>query len=159
MDSVDQLDIFIKGVPGKLFPQVDAYHPGMPVVAVDNIRLEIQMGQRRQHRPAEKGKTLRVVAVAVQLVALKIKFVIHKIGGQLADGQFKDTAVLLPPRQFQHPRPLGLHLVLEPGLDGAVFGDDHPGVNAFSQQRPGQSPRHIRQTARLNERRRFRSHK
>ena len=69
----------------------------LPVVAVDNIRLKVEVRQHFKHGTGEKRKALGIVVMAVKPMALKIILVVNQVINHVARVCFKHTAVLPAP--------------------------------------------------------------
>ena len=70
---------------------------GLPVVTVQDVRLEIDMLQDLQNGLTEERETLRVIKVAVQAFATEIILIVQEIIGYTVRLRGKDTAVLRSP--------------------------------------------------------------
>lgn len=73
---------------------------GVPVVCVKHVGIEINERKHFEHRFREKRKTLAVVKMSVQALALEIVFVVHKIVGHAVVNRFVNTAILSAPAQI-----------------------------------------------------------
>ncbi len=124
----------------------------MPVVAVEDVGGEVEVWQRLEHRPAEKGEPLAVVVEAVQPLATEVVFVVDEIIDQAVILEALDAAVKLPPAEG-HLQALRINHLLPPrGRDVAVLGHDDPHVQALAGQFLGQRAGDVGQAARLGER-------
>ena len=101
MDGKHRADIMIEIRLIILDAQQCGNHAALPVVGVDHVGLEFQPGQRVQHGAAEEAEALVFVpAQAVDVIALEVKLVIHKVEGNALALQRLDAAVLMPPAQL-----------------------------------------------------------
>ena len=78
---------------------INRYERSLPIVAMQHIGHKIEPRQNVQHRATEKRKTLAVVAVTVQIFALKVVLVVYEIKNGIAFFYTKQSAVLIAPRQ------------------------------------------------------------
>ena len=81
------------GDPVALLQQIDGHQGGLPVVAVDHVRMPVQPAHALHHGPGEIGEALAVVIVAVNVGALEVVLVVHKPVGDAVLLQLKDAAV------------------------------------------------------------------
>ena len=81
MDRHDRLDSAVKIASLESLMQIDRNQPCLPVMAVDQVRPEIDHGQDGQRRLGEKRKLLnfkqRIVAIGLE--SIEIKLVIDEI--------------------------------------------------------------------------------
>lgn len=131
MDRIDQLHILIKGIVAKVFFKEDPHQARMPVVAVDDIGLKIDGGQHGQDGAAEISKPFGVIAVAVEIVPLKIPFVVDKIDGDPVLFYRFDAVIELAPRQVDRTGDNSLHLFFYGISDTAIFRNDQSDVHAL----------------------------
>ena len=134
-----------------LLQQVDGDQGGLPVVAVDDVRGEVQLAAQGQHCPGEKGEALAVVKVAVELLPLEVVLVVHEPEGDAVPFQPEHAAVSLPPGQSDvEPLEEG-HLSPPVRADALIQGQDDGDIVPRGGQRLGQRTGHVRQTAGLDE--------
>ena len=79
MDGDDRADGLVEFLAHRLVADVDGHERGLPVVAVDDVRLLRQQRQQLRHRAAEEGEALAVVIIAVKLGTLEILLVVHEV--------------------------------------------------------------------------------
>ncbi len=115
----------------EVFFQEDPHEARMPVVAVDDVRLEADLGQHGQDGAAEVGEAFIVIAVAVEAIALEIPFVVDEIDGHAVLLDFFDTVVELAPGQVHDACRHFFHLLLRFFCDAAVFRNDQADVHAL----------------------------
>ncbi|MNI75025.1 hypothetical protein D3C73_1311480 [compost metagenome] len=125
---------------------------GMPVMAVQHIRLKIDGRQAFQHRTVIEGETLPVVHIAINAVTAKVVFIIDEIDGNTVVHDSLDTAILVAPadRHVDHSNMLHFRGVL--CGNSFVFGQNHPYIHSCALQRFGQSSNDIGQPSRLDKR-------
>ena len=102
LDVVDGeygFDILIKRAGGEHQVVVYRHKRGLPVVAVDDIRLPVKVGQDLEHGLGVIGEALGVVILAVDLAAGKVILVVDEIEGHAIRFIAEDTAVLVAPAQ------------------------------------------------------------
>ena len=97
MDGQGSLDGAVLLLPDAVILQVDGHQGGLPVVAVDHIRPEGQVGQHPHHSPGEEAETLAVIRVAVQVGAVEILLIVHKVPGDAVPLQGEQAAVAVAP--------------------------------------------------------------
>ena len=117
-------------------------HCGLPVVAVNDVRLPVQSRQDLQHGTAEKDKAFAVIIEAVHAVPHEVIGVVQQIVGDLAHLNGIDTAVLFPPADLNGDVLEICHLVADVGSDTAVQRHHNPTVDVVmfaqgSRQRTG----------------------
>ena len=117
----------------------------MPVVAVDHLGHEIQIGDRVQHSTGKEGVLLQLGA-AIDAVS-EIALVIDEIYGYTVQDELFDTDILTPPAKLRVKVEHMLHLIGILVFDHAVIRGDDPGVDAKARQGLRQCPDHIGQTA------------
>ena len=115
----------------EIFFEEDPHEACMPVVAVDDIRLEANLGQHGQDGAAEVGKAFVIIAVSVKAIALEIPFVIDEIDGHAVAFDFFDAVVELAPGQVHDACRHFFHLLLHFFCDAAVFRNDQADVHAL----------------------------
>ncbi len=91
---------------------IGRYQSGLPVVAMQNIEIQLQQSSGFQHRAAEKHKPLAVVGVIfprhlVQLGAIEILRLIDEVDGHIA--RWQPTFQQTPGHQFAIDRNFELH--------------------------------------------------
>ena len=141
LDAVELVQVAVVQV------QVDGRQRGLPVVAVDDVGLEIGIEQHFEDGAGEEGEALAVIVEAVQAAALEVVFVVDEIEGNALVLGLEQAAVLAAPA----------HRHAEVGHIGqgvfvfqvAVQRHDHTAVHTVLDQRFGQRPGHIGQTAGL----------
>ena len=126
-------------------------HAGLPVVAVDEVRLEAQVRQRVDDCAAEVAIALVLVAAhAIDVGAAEVVLIVHKVERDALVHQGLDAAVLVTPAQLDLKLALVLHLLAEGIGDGAVQRQDDAHVHALALQHGRQSARHVGQAAGLD---------
>ena len=77
--------------------QIDRSQRGLPVVAVDDIRLEIGVEQHFEDGTGEEGKALAVIVEAVQAAAFEVILVVDKVVDNAVALGLEQAAVLAAP--------------------------------------------------------------
>ena len=131
VNGIDDFDSLVEIIVPEIFFEEDAHEARMPVVAVDDVRLEADLGQHGQDGAAEIGEAFVVIAVAVEDVALEIPFVVDEIDGHAVLLDFFDTVVELAPDQVHDACRHFFHLLLRFFSDAAVFRNDQADVHAL----------------------------
>ena len=97
MDGKQGLDAGVPLVIGVEQPVVHRHQGGLPVVGMDDVGLEVDVGQHLQNGPGEKREPLRVVKVAVDAAALEVVLVIDEVVDHIVDLGLENAAILPPP--------------------------------------------------------------
>ena len=141
--------------------QIYRNQPGLPIVAVNQIRSEINHRQDRQGCFTEKSILLylKQCIIAVRLESTEEAFVIDKIVFHTFHFGFHDSHIFFLPVEIHIKmcliRELILHLLLHTG----IFRKNHSDVKVFSVDTLGQRTDHIRQPTCLDKRNPFRCNK
>ena len=123
-------------------------HAALPVVGVDDVRLEAQQGQRVEYPAAEEAEAFMLVAAhAVNVAAAKVILVVHKVEDYAVIFQRFDAAVLLAPAQVHLKVQFMLHLIGIFFGDGAVKGQDDPHIVSLGGQHGRKGAHHVGQAA------------
>ena len=155
MNGQHRADAPVAVLPHAVVLQVDGHQGGLPVVAMDDLRPELQMPQHPHHSPGEESEPLAVVHVAVELRPAEVLLVVQEIPGHPVPLQGEEAAVAVPPGQVHVVVALKIQLVPEALLDLLVQRQHHGHVRARRRQCRRQRPGHIRQSSRFAERRRL----
>ena len=127
--------------------QIDRSQRGLPVVAVDDIRLEIGVEQHFEDGTGEEGKALAVIVEAVQAAAFEVILVVDKVVDNAVALGLEQAAVLAAPaHRHAEIGDIGQR-ILE--FQIAVQRHNDAGVDAIANQRLGQSARNVGQAAGL----------
>ena len=151
MDGVDGLDPVIELHPPVLLPQEHGDQGSVPVIGVDDVRVEVDVLQALEHRLREVRHALAVVPVAVGAVPVEVVLVVQEVVADLAQLQGKHAAVLHAPAQRYAEGREELHLVVILLGDLPELRKNHPNLAGRVLQRRGQTARHVAQTAGLDE--------
>ena len=104
LDVVDRehgLDVFIERTGCEHQVVVYRNEGSLPVVAVDDIRLPVQIGQNLKHSLGVVREALCIVVLAVDLAAGEVILVIDKIISNAVCLVAEDAAVLVAPAFFK----------------------------------------------------------
>ena len=99
VDSEHGLDVLVERTGSEHQVVVNRNEGGLPVVAVDHIRLPLQIGQYLEYRLGVVREALCVVVLAVDLAACEVILIIDEIIGNAVCLVAEDTAVLVAPAQ------------------------------------------------------------
>ena len=99
VDSEHGLDVLVERTGSEHQVVVNRNEGGLPVVAVDHIRLPLQIGQYFEYRLGVVREALCVVVLAVDLAACEVILIIDEIIGNAVRLIAEDTAVLVAPAQ------------------------------------------------------------
>ena len=139
--------------------QVDGHQCGLPVVAVDHLRHELEGGQQGDDGPGEEAVALPVVVVSIKGVPLEIVFVVHEVPDHAVLLQTEQAAVDPPPAQGHLDVADEFHLILPLVRYPLIERQDHLHLVARLGQSLGKAARHIGQAAGFAEGNRLRSRK
>ena len=139
LDAVELIQMAVVQV------QVHGHQSSLPVVAVDDVRGEVDVEQGLQHGTGEEGETLAVIVKAVEAAALEVILVVEEVVGHTIDLSLEQAAVLAAPAHGD--RVVGNVFQLIAELQVAIQRHDDAGVHAVLDQRFGQGAGHIGQTA------------
>ena len=134
-----------------LLQQVDGHQGGLPVVAVEDVGVPVQVGRGLDDGPGEEGEALAVVVVAIDLGPLEVVLVVHEEVGDVALPQLEDAAVGGAPGQTAVPVEHKAHLLPVLLGDALVEGEDDLHVMAHVGQLLGEGTGHVGQAAGLDE--------
>ena len=127
-------------------------HGCMPVVAVQNVRCKVKVGDRVQYGTGKEGVLLQLrIAAAINAVA-EIALIIDKINGHAIKDKLFNADVFTPPAKLCIEIKHMLHFVGVFVLDDAVIRCNHTRVNPQRGQRFWQRANHVGQAACLGER-------
>ena len=127
--------------------QVDGRQCGLPVIAVDDVRLKVGVEQHLQNGAGEERETFAVVIEAVQAAALEVILVVDEVKDNAVALGLEQAAVLAAPAHgHAEVGDIGQR-ILE--FQVAVQRHNDAGVDAVADQRLGQSARNIGQAAGL----------
>ena len=149
LDAVELIQMAVVQV------QVHGHQSSLPVVAVDDVRGEVDVEQGLQHGTGEEGEALAVIVKAVEAAALEVILVVEEVVGHAVHFSLEQATVLAAPAHgngvvghiFQHLAVLQV----------TVQRHDNAGVHAVLDQCLGQCTGHVGQTAGLCKGIRFRS--
>ena len=119
-------------------------HGGVPVVAVDHVRLKVQLRQRLQHGAGEIGVLLPFHVPAEVDFSAEVVLVVHEVDGHAVHVQALDAHIGVAPAEpdAEIHHMLGHFVVFF--LDAAVVGRDdarvHPELSERLRQRTSASP-------------------
>ncbi len=134
-------------------PQEDAAQGCLPVVAVQDVALELRdLGDGLADGLGEEREALAVVEVAVEAVALEVGLVVHEVEVEVLERELLDAAVLVAPGEGHVEVGHVLHLVAVLLRDARVLGQDHGHASARVLEGARKRPRHVAQAAGLGER-------
>jgi len=142
--------------------QIRRHQPGLPVVGVDHVQVQLQQPHGLQHRPREEHKPLAVVRIVLAVLAIELGPVVigllvdqvdrHVAAGQVAPQQSPgDRLAARGHDELDAQRIDGQSAVA--GL--AVAGHDHGRPVAQAGELDRERPADVGQPARLGERHRL----
>ena len=155
MDSENGLDVLIERTGREHQVVVDRHQSGLPVVAVDDIRLPVEVRQHLEHCLGVVREALCIVVLAVDLTAREIVLIINEVIGHAVLFVAENAAVLVAPAETD----IGVLDVEElfPHLlaDRRVQRTEHAHIMSLCREGLGQRACHVAQTAGLDERSAF----
>ena len=150
VDGEDGLDAGVVRPAGEHEVVVDRDERGLPVVAVDDVGLPVEVGQDLEHGLTKVCEPFGVVILAIELGAGKIVLVVDEVIDDAALVIAEDAAVLVAPAKLD----VGVfdvgHLVAEVLADGAVQRAEDAHVMPGPGQRLGQRAGHVAKAAGLD---------
>ena len=156
VDGVDGLHILIERELRILNLEQRRDHAGLPVVAVDDVGLEVKMHQRVDDRAVKEAEALVFVAAqTVDIGAAEVILVIHEVEGHALIFKALHAAVLAAPAKLDLKLAFELHLADILFRDGGVERQDDAHVVALRLEHGGKRAHHVGQTAGLDERHAF----
>ena len=158
MNGQYRADRTITFLPDTVILQINGDKGGLPVVAVNHIRPEIQMVQHFHNGPGEKAEAFSVIRAAVQLRAAEILLVIQKIPDDAPILQREQAAVLMPPRQIHIGIAVPAHFLSPCVRNLPVQRQDHRRTIPTGSHRRRETSQHIRKTSGLAEGSRLAGH-
>ena len=151
MDAEHRPDGAVAGVPDAVVLQVDGDQRRLPVVAVDDVRPELQVVQHFHHCPGEKAEALAVIGIAIEPRAAEVLLVIQEVPGDALPLQGEESAVAVPPAKVHIVITEIPELTAKALLHAPVEGQDHRGLRPLRRQGGWQGARHIREAPGLAE--------
>ena len=155
VDGEHGLDVFIERTGREHQIVVDRDQSGLPVVAVDDVRLPVEVGQHFEHCLGVVREALCVVVLAVDLTAREVILVVDEVEGHAVRLIAENAAVLVAPAQTDvcvlDIVELFPHFLADRGVQRAEYAD----IVALCRERLGQRACHVAQTAGLDERSAF----
>ena len=134
-------------LPHAVILQVDGHQGGLPVVAVDDLGPELEVGQHPHDGPGEETEPLAIVDIAVQVGTVEVLLVVQEVPCHTVFLQGEQAAVAVPPGQVHKVVALEFQLAAEALLHALVQGQHHGHLGALLSQCRGQRTGHIRQAA------------
>ena len=138
VDGQNRADGAAARLPHAVILQVDGDQGGLPVVAVDHVRPEVQMLQHPHHGAGEKAEALPVVHIAVQIRAAEVLLVIQKIPRHAVLFHGKQAAVCVPPRKIHIVEAAESQLPAKGLFDPLIQGQDHRRAYPLLRQSRGE---------------------
>ena len=151
VDAQSGLDGAETVLPHAVVLQIDGHQGGLPVVAVDDLRPELQVAQHPHNGPGEKAEALAIIHVAIQIGPVEILLVVQEVPGDTVPLQGKQAAVAVPPGQVHKVIALEAQLIAELLFHLLVQGQDHRHLGALGGQSRRERACHVRQSAGFTE--------
>ncbi len=135
--------------------EIDRDQRRLPVVGMDDVRLEVDVGQHLQRGAGKEREPLRVVVVPVEAVPLEIVLVVDQVHNHAAGVRLEHAAVLPAPRDRDGKAGHELHVFPQLLGDVLVQGHHHPAADQPHPQGLRQRACDLAQAAGGGERCRF----
>ncbi len=153
VNGVNGLHILIERILRILDLEQRRDHAGLPVVAVDDVGLEIKMHERVDDRAVEEAEALVFVAAqTVDIGAAEVILVVDEVEGHALILKALDAAILTAPAQLDLEFAFELHLADVFLRNGGVQRQDDADVRALRLQNGGKCADDVGKTAGLNKR-------
>ena len=153
VDGVDGADAAIHLQMLILRAEQHGNHARLPVVAVQHVGDEVDLRQRFQHRAAEEGKALALVAAqAVDVIPAEILLGVDEIEGDALVFQLLHADVLMPPAEVDVEIQHMLHLFAPLCADRLVKRQNDAHILTVFPNFLRQRADHVGQSAGLDER-------
>ena len=125
MDRHDRADAPIERIPLEFISQIDRNEPCLPVMAVNDVRLETDHGQNRKHGLGEKGKASDIVRNAViGLTGSEIVLIIDKVVRDTVMIKVHDADIRISPVEGHIERSDVIHFVFPFLFDAGIQRHD-----------------------------------
>ena len=98
MNGINHLHVAVEAIMVEVFLEEHAHEACVPVVAVDNVRLEANLRQHGEHGAAEVSESFGVIAIAVKAIALEVLFIVDEVHLHAVPIQLFHAVVQLAPR-------------------------------------------------------------
>ena len=147
VDGEQALDVVVPGSVGIEQIVVHGNQSCLPVVGVDDVGMEVDVGQHLQNGAGEERKALGVVIVTVEGAALEVVFVVDEVVGAVVPASPEQAAVLVSPRDGHGEVGDEVHLILQILRDGAVERNNDAAVLSLSAQGMRKAARNVGKTA------------
>ena len=134
-------------LPHAVVLEVDGHQRRLPVVAVDHLRPEAQVGQHAHHGPGEEAEALSVIHVAVEVGTVEILLVVQEVPGHAVLLHGEKAAVVVPPGKVHIVIAKIGQLIAEALFHPLVQRQDHRHLGTFGCQSRRQGAGHVCKTA------------
>ena len=133
--------------PHAVILQVNGDQSGLPVIAVDHVGPELEVGQHPHHSPGEEAEALSVIHVAIEVRAVEILLIIQEVPRHAVPLQGEQAAVAVTPGEIDEIVALKFQLAAKAFPNPPVQGKYHGNFCTLLGQSGRQGTGHIRQTA------------
>ena len=156
VDGENRLHVLVEFEVAVLDFEQRGNHAGLPVVAVDDIRLEAEMRKGINHRTGEVAKALVLIAAeTIDIGTAEIILIVDKVESDPLILKRADATVLLAPAEDYLEFTFELHLSPVFRRDGGVQRKNHADVHAAAFQNRGECADNVGKTACLDKRNAF----
>ena len=155
VDGKEGLDVVVPRILAVEEIVVDGYQRCLPVVGVDEIGMEVDVGEHLEDGAGEERKSLGVIIEAVQLISLEVILVVDEVVGTIVPACPEQTAVLMSPCDRNGEVGDEVHLAFELIGNGAVQRHNDTAVMTLAAHGMGQRTCYVGKTAAARKRIRF----
>ena len=134
-------------LPDAVILEVNGHQSGLPVVAVNHVGPELEVGQHPHHGAGEEAEALAVIHVAVEIRAVKVLLVIQEVPCHAVPLQREQAAVAVTPGEVDEIIAFKFQLAAKAFPDPPVQGKYHSDFCTLLGQSGRQGTSHVRQTA------------
>ena len=153
MDGIDRANPIETGIAEVLLLNEHGYETRLPIVQVDDVRDYIEASHYLERGTAEPAKALRLkIACRIDIILLKIVFVVGKIIGHAVKNELLRPDILLTPAHADAKIKNMLHIIAVFFWDHAVFRNNDGDLRSQLCKRFGKRACDVGKTARLNKR-------
>ena len=147
MDGEERFDIFIPLAVRIHQRVINWRQSALPIIAVDDVGVKIDIRQHFKHCTGEKSETLCVIVMAVDRIPLEIILVIEQVVGNAVGLGLKYAAVLPAPRHGYRQACDKMHIITHLLRDRGIQWQHDAAADQPPTQRLGKTPCNIAQTA------------
>ena len=154
MDRIDSLDVGVIAVLLEVTVKEHRHHARLPVIAVENIRLEVhEVAHEVQNRSLIEAITLDIENIIdIYLVKVEVVFVIDEVENNAVYFKREQTRIKRSPSHMDHLPSEELEFVAVLNLDLLVERDNNTSINALLIKLYRQAAYNVSEAPDFNER-------